>query len=188
MSRAPIEAAFFTALEHDRSLFTEAFAKNVILVSPSTLLVTLRTIHNIWRYADQNENALEIARQEGEPMLLARAEAHLGLQRFYEHRFAEASSFLESAKEVAVPDGERLAGQPADPLDVVPRLVQLVLKTDPDVRAIAGPLRNPFLQPTPLLAIICLKAVVVAVDQGDLVQHPSNGCRRVLGPQRDAQQ
>ena len=61
----PIEAAFFTALEHDRSLFTEAFAKNVILVSPSTLLVTLRTIHNIWRYADQNENALEIARQAG---------------------------------------------------------------------------------------------------------------------------
>jgi len=61
----PIEAAFFTALEHDRSLFTEAFEKNVILVSPSTLLVTLRTIHNIWRYADQNENALEIARQAG---------------------------------------------------------------------------------------------------------------------------
>ncbi|HSO20053.1 MAG TPA: DNA recombination protein RmuC [Desulfosarcina sp.] len=61
----PIEAAFFTALEHDRALFTEAFQKNVILVSPSTLLVTLRTIHNIWRNADQNENALEIARQAG---------------------------------------------------------------------------------------------------------------------------
>lgn len=61
----PIEAAFFTALEHDRALFSEAFEKNVILVSPSTLLVTLRTIHNIWRNADQNENALEIARQAG---------------------------------------------------------------------------------------------------------------------------
>ncbi|MBC2744325.1 MAG: DNA recombination protein RmuC [Desulfosarcina sp.] len=61
----PIEGAFFAAVEHDRSLFTEAFEKNVILVSPSTLLVTLRTIHNIWRYADQNENALEIARQAG---------------------------------------------------------------------------------------------------------------------------
>jgi DNA recombination protein RmuC len=61
----PIEAAFFTALEHDRFLFSEAFEKNVILVSPSTLLVTLRTIHNLWRYADQNENALEIARQAG---------------------------------------------------------------------------------------------------------------------------
>ncbi|BBO68455.1 DNA recombination protein RmuC [Desulfosarcina alkanivorans] len=61
----PIEAAFFTALEHDRSLLAEAFEKNVILVSPSTLVVTLRTIHNLWRYADQNENALEIARQAG---------------------------------------------------------------------------------------------------------------------------
>jgi len=61
----PIEAAFFAALEHDDNLFSEAFEKNVILVSPSTLLVTLRTIHNIWRYADQNENALEIARQAG---------------------------------------------------------------------------------------------------------------------------
>jgi len=61
----PIEAAFFTALEHDRSLMSEAFEKNVILVSPSTLLVTLRTIHNIWRHADQNENAIEIARQAG---------------------------------------------------------------------------------------------------------------------------
>lgn len=61
----PIEAAFFAAIDHDRSLMTEAFEKNVILVSPSTLLVTLRTIHNIWRYADQNANALEIARQAG---------------------------------------------------------------------------------------------------------------------------
>jgi DNA recombination protein RmuC len=61
----PVEAAFFTALEHDRSLFNEAFEKNVIMVSPSTLLVTLRTVHNIWRTADQNENALEIARQAG---------------------------------------------------------------------------------------------------------------------------
>ena len=61
----PIEAAFFAALTHDQSLFSEAFEKNVILVSPSTLLVTLRTICNIWRFADQNENALEIARQAG---------------------------------------------------------------------------------------------------------------------------
>lgn len=61
----PIEAAFFAAMDHDRNLMTEAFEKNVIMVSPSTLLVTLRTIHNIWRYADQNANALEIARQAG---------------------------------------------------------------------------------------------------------------------------
>ncbi len=61
----PVEAAFSVAMEHDANLFTDAFEKNVILVSPSSLMVTLRTIHNIWRYADQNENALEIARQAG---------------------------------------------------------------------------------------------------------------------------
>jgi len=61
----PIEAAFFAAIDHDRNLMPEAFEKNVIMVSPSTLLVTLRTIHNIWRYVDQNANALEIARQAG---------------------------------------------------------------------------------------------------------------------------
>lgn len=61
----PIEGAFLTAMEHDRALFSDAFEKNVILVSPATLLVTLRTINHIWRYADQNDNALEIARQAG---------------------------------------------------------------------------------------------------------------------------
>jgi DNA recombination protein RmuC len=61
----PVEAAFFMALEHDGTLFRDAFEKNVILVSPSTLLVTLRTICNIWRVADQNENAMQIARQAG---------------------------------------------------------------------------------------------------------------------------
>lgn len=61
----PIEAAFFTALARDPDLFGDAFEKNVILVCPSTLLVTLRIIHNIWRFSDQNANAMEIARQAG---------------------------------------------------------------------------------------------------------------------------
>lgn len=61
----PVEAAFFAALAQDGALFTDAFEKNVILVCPSTLLVTLRIIHNIWRFSDQNANALEIARQAG---------------------------------------------------------------------------------------------------------------------------
>jgi len=43
----------------------DAFDKNIMLVCPSTLLVTLKTIHNIWRFEYQNRNALEIARQAG---------------------------------------------------------------------------------------------------------------------------
>jgi len=61
----PIEAAFMLALEHDHTLFRDAYDKGIILVSPSTLLATLRTIHNIWRYADQNRNAEKIATDAG---------------------------------------------------------------------------------------------------------------------------
>jgi DNA recombination protein RmuC len=61
----PIEAAFLAAVERDGALFSEAFEKNIIVVSPSTLLVTLRTIQNIWRNEYQNRNAIEIAKKAG---------------------------------------------------------------------------------------------------------------------------
>jgi len=61
----PIEAAFMVALEQDHTLFRDAYDKGIILVSPSTLLATLRTIHNIWRYEDQNRNAEKIATDAG---------------------------------------------------------------------------------------------------------------------------
>lgn len=61
----PIEPAFLKALEFDSNLFGSAFDKNIMLVCPSTLLVTLKTIHNIWRYEHQNRNAMEIAKQAG---------------------------------------------------------------------------------------------------------------------------
>ncbi|ABC31660.1 uncharacterized protein conserved in bacteria [Hahella chejuensis KCTC 2396] len=61
----PIEGAFAAAVQGDQSLFNEAFQLNVVIVSPSTLLATLRTIHNIWRYEHQSQNAQEIARQAG---------------------------------------------------------------------------------------------------------------------------
>lgn len=61
----PIEAAFQAAVEKDGGLFSEAFDKNIVIVSPSTLLVTLRTIENIWRNDYQNRYALEIAKKSG---------------------------------------------------------------------------------------------------------------------------
>jgi len=61
----PVEAAFTLAVQEDERLFTDAFEQNIILVGPSTLLATLRTIQSIWRYEYQNKNALEIARQAG---------------------------------------------------------------------------------------------------------------------------
>jgi DNA recombination protein RmuC len=61
----PIEAAFLAAVDRDRELFNEAFERNIMVVSPSTLLVTLRTIENIWRNEYQNRHALQIAEKAG---------------------------------------------------------------------------------------------------------------------------
>lgn len=61
----PVEPAFALAVQCDASLFNDAFEMNIVIVSPSTLLATLRTIASIWRQENQNKNALEIARQSG---------------------------------------------------------------------------------------------------------------------------
>ena len=61
----PIESAFAIALNEDISLYNKAFEKNIIIVTPTTLLATLRTIDSIWTNQKQQENALEIARQAG---------------------------------------------------------------------------------------------------------------------------
>lgn len=61
----PIESAFAIALNEDTSLYNKAFEKNIVIVTPSTLLATLRTIDSMWTNQKQQENALEIARQAG---------------------------------------------------------------------------------------------------------------------------
>jgi len=61
----PVEGAFMAAIENGGGLFNEALERNIILVSPSTLLATLRTIQNIWRYEYQNRNAQVIAKKAG---------------------------------------------------------------------------------------------------------------------------
>lgn len=62
----PVEAAFMLAVEHDPALFREAFDKKIIIVSPTTLLATLRTVESIWRYERQNRNAEKIAKEAGQ--------------------------------------------------------------------------------------------------------------------------
>ena len=61
----PIEPAFLLALKTAPSLYQEALAKNIVLVCPSTLMATLRTVAHLWRQDHQNRNALEIAKQCG---------------------------------------------------------------------------------------------------------------------------
>ena len=62
----PIESAYMLALQADSELFVSAMKSNIMLVSPATLLMVLRTIHNIWRYEHQSQNAKEISRQAEE--------------------------------------------------------------------------------------------------------------------------
>lgn len=61
----PIEPAFLLALKNAPNLYQEALAKNIVLVCPSTLMATLRTVAHLWRQDQQNRNALEIAKQCG---------------------------------------------------------------------------------------------------------------------------
>ena len=62
----PIEPALLVALAHDPSLFIDAYRRKIVIVGPSTLLSTLRTIEGLWRFERQGKNAEEIARQAGE--------------------------------------------------------------------------------------------------------------------------
>ncbi|OTP89875.1 recombinase RmuC [Gilliamella apicola] len=57
----PVEPAFLCAIDSDPSLINDALKNNIMIVSPTTLLVALRTIHNLWRYEHQNRNAELIA-------------------------------------------------------------------------------------------------------------------------------
>ncbi|WP_161891221.1 DNA recombination protein RmuC [Pontibacter russatus] len=61
----PIEPAFSLALQHDHDLFTDAFDRNIVLVTTSTLLATLRTVAGVWRQEDQKRNVLRIAEESG---------------------------------------------------------------------------------------------------------------------------
>jgi DNA recombination protein RmuC len=61
----PIEMAFFAAVGQEPGLFSEALERNVVLITNSTLLATLRTVANVWRLADQQKHAMEIADRGG---------------------------------------------------------------------------------------------------------------------------
>ncbi len=61
----PIESAYATAAQNDSELFQFAFERNIVFVVPSTLLISLRTVQNLWRLVQQNQNAKEIAHKAG---------------------------------------------------------------------------------------------------------------------------
>ncbi len=61
----PIEPAFGLAMQHSPDIYNDAFDRNIIIVSPTTLLATLATIENVWKQEYQNRHAMEIAERGG---------------------------------------------------------------------------------------------------------------------------
>lgn len=61
----PIEAAFSTAMNEDHQIYEEAFKKRIVIVTPTTLLATMSTIHTVWKQEYQNRNAQKIAYEGG---------------------------------------------------------------------------------------------------------------------------
>jgi len=61
----PLESAFSLAIQHDPELFNFAWQRRIVIVSPTTLLATLKTVESIWKHEKQTQNAMDIARQGG---------------------------------------------------------------------------------------------------------------------------
>ncbi|PPK86505.1 DNA recombination protein RmuC [Neolewinella xylanilytica] len=91
----PIEPALGLALQTDKQLFIEALQKNIVLVTPSTLLATLRTVSYIWKQENQKKNVLEIARQSG--LLYDSFVAFTDELQKIGHRLDQAQSSYQSA-------------------------------------------------------------------------------------------
>ncbi len=62
----PIESSFAIAVQHDQELFDFAWNKRVVIVTPSTLLATLKTVASIWKQEQQTRNAIDIATKAGQ--------------------------------------------------------------------------------------------------------------------------
>ncbi len=61
----PIDSSYVTASQADEKLFTDAYEQKIIIVTPTTLLATLKTVENLWRYEQQSRNSREIADRAG---------------------------------------------------------------------------------------------------------------------------
>ncbi len=117
----PIEGAYMQTIEADENIVTHAFNKGIMLVCPSTLLVTLRTVHNYWRYEHQNQNALEIAKKAGD--------LHDHFVRFIE-ALMDVSDKLQKAQQAHECALKRLSTGKGNLIKRVSQLSELGIKTE----------------------------------------------------------
>lgn len=105
----PIEAAFSSALQADQNLVRDAFTQQVVIVSPTTLLATLRVIDSLWRQERQNQNAKEIAEKAGQ--LYDKFVAFVGDLEEIGSRLQQADKAYESARNKLVSGRGNLVGR-----------------------------------------------------------------------------
>lgn len=138
----PIEPAFMLAVTHDNDLFMEAWDKNVLLVSPSTLLFVVRTVAHLWRQEQQSRNAQDIAKRGAE--LYDRLVGFVVDLQSVGTKLGQAQEAYESAHKKLVTNkgnviwqAEKLRGLGVKPSKVLPAvLVDGALDMD-DVAAVA---------------------------------------------------
>jgi len=103
----PVEPAFATAVQSDPELFNFAWEKRIVIVSPTTLLATLRTVASIWSHEKQTRNALEIAKQGGK--LYDKFEGFLkDLEKIGENLNRAQASYTEAHKKLVSGRGNLL--------------------------------------------------------------------------------
>jgi len=140
----PIETAFMLALQHEPALYREAYERKIVLVSPTTLLATLRTVDNIWRYEKQNKHAERIAKEAGSlhdqfVLLLESMDAIGNSLDKAQESYAKARERLQTGRGnlvKRVDDIRRLGAKTkksisADMLDDASELDDLIVDTDP---------------------------------------------------------
>lgn len=124
-----VEPAYLLALQHDPTLFEDAFARRILLAGPSTLLAMLRTVASIWRYEQQNQNALEIARQSGDM-----------LDKFagFAEDFVKIGQRLEQTHQAFVGAQNKLTSGKGNLMARAGKLKQLGVKHTKDMPALPG--------------------------------------------------
>lgn len=120
----PIEPAFAITVQADAELFNDAFTKNIIIVSPSTLLATLRTVANIWRQEYQNRNVQKIAEEAG-----AMYEKFVG----FTEAMIDLGKRLDSSKELYSDAMKRLSTGPGNVIKRIENLKKLGLKVNKEI-------------------------------------------------------
>jgi DNA recombination protein RmuC len=140
----PIEPAFMLAVTHDRDLFMEAWNRNVLLVSPSTLMFVVRTVAHLWRQEAQSRNAQEIAKRGAE--LYDRLQAFVtDLEKVGERLRQAQDSFNDARDKLSKNKGnvirqaemlKRLGVKPTKELPI--RLVELAMDADIEEHGLLG--------------------------------------------------